>query len=234
MNMQRIKQSFDKLSPENVEKINEVLKILLDELELGGVNRLTMTTKVPLSGFRKAGFEYEDVVRVVYKADVALEVIRPEEVKRQWSNDPVLANVSGLPAPESTEDTVLLAVKDLSFKKLRAKVNEVLGKQGKAIADIFYNPKPGIGWAKGWQFKFKDHTGEYRIFEELYAHLNDTVERKRVLELSDYKQGVSPSDYVNDLVKEIRKKTKLTTTQLVNNNGNLTLVGNKLNEPPLP
>lgn len=104
----------------------------------------------------------------------------------------------------------------------------------KTVADIFYYQKPGIGWVSGLQFKFKDHTEEYRIFEELYAHLNDRVERKRVLDLSDHKQGTNPSDYVNDLVKEIRKKTKLTTTQLVNNNGNLTLVGNKLNEPPLP
>ena len=103
--------------------------------------------------------------------------------------------------------------------------------------DISYNEKTGIGRVGEKKFKFKDHQPEYRIFAKLYENINKKLNRYDVLELAHfYEEGEDPdparknaeTETINEIAKSLRKKTGLNTEQLVMNNGNLTLVGNKI------
>lgn len=115
------------------------------------------------------------------------------------------------------------------FKQLYAK-----HESKKQLSKISYNKESGIGYVDGKRFKFKDHKPEYKVFLELYENINKRVLRKKVLELI----GVSKDDdnisrklnteTINELTKEIRKRTSLDTNTLALNNGNLTLTGKKI------
>lgn len=60
------KSYFFDLSLENLIKIQKVIKIILDELELQDVNRLA-GNKIPLKNFTSEGITYEDVVHIIKK-----------------------------------------------------------------------------------------------------------------------------------------------------------------------
>ena len=105
------------------------------------------------------------------------------------------------------------------------KVNPKLG--------IYYNSTTGKGWSKGKIFTFKDHQPEFILFEKLYKNIGTTIKRNEVLNIT----GTPPDDkvatyYINDLVKKMRMRTQLNTRELVQNNGNITLVGQKLDDFP--
>lgn len=114
------------------------------------------------------------------------------------------------------------------------------------FAEIYYQKEAGIGTINGQDFKL--HTElKCRVFGELYDNLNKRVSRQKILELADFDtnameikmtvlkgtQKKKPSIYtsetyfIRDLVKELRKNISLTPKQLVNNGGNLTLIGEK-------
>lgn len=117
------------------------------------------------------------------------------------------------------------------------------------ITEIYYNCQSGIGFINGKRFKFKDDQLEYKVFPELYKNINLKVLRKKVIDLMGFtesKEFLNSDDNkgnkfivkqnatyrINELAKKIRKRTELNTNQLVNNNGNLTLVGKKLKTSP--
>jgi len=116
---------------------------------------------------------------------------------------------------------------------------------------IYYNPKTGIGYAYGKRFKFKNDQPEFTIFAEMIERINNPVPRKRVLELANYPKSendrielltnnvkrkaslfTSATYFINELAKKMRNMTRLNTDQITNNNGELTLVGKRLNSPP--
>lgn len=57
--------NLDKFSTENLEKIQKVLKIILETIELQGLNRLT-GNKISLEKFKQIGLYFDDVVSVVH------------------------------------------------------------------------------------------------------------------------------------------------------------------------
>ena len=126
------------------------------------------------------------------------------------------------------------------FKILQPKFDEFCKLYGNektsAIPDIYYH-KSGIGFADGKRFKFKNKKPEFFVFEELYKKICKPLKRKQVLELSKFNDthavpvATEETLFINDLAKKIRKRTTLTPSSLVNNNGSLTLIGNKIKNP---
>lgn len=113
-----------------------------------------------------------------------------------------------------------------------------------ALPTVSYDAISGVGYINQNRFKFKDHQPEYRVFAELFRNINLKVSRKSVLKLMGYnddnnqviKARKSDETFaINELVTKIKKRTSLNKDQLINNNGNLTLRGVKLDlSPPKP
>lgn len=107
----------------------------------------------------------------------------------------------------------------------------------KKTPSIEYNSITGIGVVNTKKFKFKDHQPEYRVFKLLYENINKKVLRYDILlathfyedgEDQDPARKINETNDINEVAKKIREKTGLNTEQLVNNNGNLTLIGSKV------
>ena len=66
---------LNKFSPENLVRFQKVLKILLDELELQGINEL-VGNKIPIEKFEKEGFSRDDVLVVFDRINEKNKLIR--------------------------------------------------------------------------------------------------------------------------------------------------------------
>ena len=124
------------------------------------------------------------------------------------------------------------------------KIKEKTTPTADIAALIQYNPQSGAGFVNEKHFKFKDHQPEYRIFGMLWEKINKKIRRYDVLvaahfyedgeELDPDRRGAETLK-INEIVTKMRKRTGLTTDQLANNNGNLTLIGKRnkstLNQP---
>ena len=132
---------------------------------------------------------------------------------------------------------------DELFKKYK---QELLGSQSsvnskiKTNIEISYNEVTGRGHAVK-EFSFKDNTSEFRVFKLLYENINNKITRYDILVTAHFyeegedidKERKSQETFkINEIVKNIRTKTGLDTKQLVNNNGNLTLLGRKAENLP--
>jgi hypothetical protein len=127
-------------------------------------------------------------------------------------------------------------------------LNEVFDKYHKLVTEILpevsYNEKSGVGYVDEKRFHFKHTQPEFFVFMELYKNMNSFISREKVLGLSGKKEEVpvgfkatkykkkdyvttTASYFINDLVKEIRQRTALSTDHLVISNGSLMLVGKK-------
>lgn len=142
--------------------------------------------------------------------------------------------------------------KDRVRSEIQKNVEDIIGalrkpKEARAekAVNISYNTKTGVGYANK-RFKFKNDQKEFSVFAEMYNKVNEPISRQRILELSGYKEtGVEGLELlsnnpkrkpaihttatylINELAKKMRKRTGLNKDQIVNNNGELTLVGTK-------
>ncbi len=117
--------------------------------------------------------------------------------------------------------------------------------------EIYYNFNTGVGFLNDKKFKLKlNHPGT-KVFEKLYERIGERLPREEVLKIigSENKEpffkeprwvGLRKTDTdksdtytINEVVTKIRKRTGLTPDQLVNNNGNLTLVVRKMEKKKL-
>lgn len=119
------------------------------------------------------------------------------------------------------------------FEKFKKRTKENI-KKFNSKSGIYYNSITGKGWFKDKDFTFKDHQPEFRLFKELYGHIGETIKRFDVLIIMGKTEGTknSQTNEINELVKKIRARTQLNTKELVQNNGNITLVGQKLGDFP--
>lgn len=112
------------------------------------------------------------------------------------------------------------------------------------LPTVSYNPVSGYGYIGDRKFKFVDGTPEYRVFGKLYENINKKLGRYDVLEIGHfYEDGEEPNPtkktletaFINGVTKTMREKTGLSVEQIVQNRGNLTLVGIKspTNEPQM-
>jgi hypothetical protein len=104
------------------------------------------------------------------------------------------------------------------------------------VDGIYYNPATGIGYAHGKRFKFKNNQSDFFIFAEMYKNINQPIPRSAVLKMIDYEETGAKDTMatykINEVTKKMRGMTGLDTDEIVNNNGALTLVGEKLASPP--
>lgn len=129
------------------------------------------------------------------------------------------------------------------------KQNDRPDSEGSASNGIYYNPETGIGYAYGKRFKLKNDQSDFLIFSKMYESINKSVPRTEVLEIIGYEETavkdrltagskqktssqVMATYKINEVAKKMRSMTGLNTDQIVNNNGDLTLVGEKLLSPP--
>jgi len=119
---------------------------------------------------------------------------------------------------------------------------------GETVSDlplIDYNEATGKGEVVGKkEFKFKDGSPEYKVFNVLYSKLGKKVaklERQDVLitgefykdyEQPDLAKKTLETNFINDIAKNIREKTGLNTKELVMNNGSLTLLALRQDKNP--
>jgi hypothetical protein len=120
------------------------------------------------------------------------------------------------------------------FEEIYNNYNDIPKTDSKTF--IEYNPVTGIGSVNGVPFKFKANKAEYRIFEKLYANIGNRLDRYDVLvwghfyedgDRQDDSRKTQETSFINKLVVNMRKKTGLNKEQIVNNSGNLTLIGTK-------
>lgn len=121
------------------------------------------------------------------------------------------------------------------YKQLSKFIDKTVDGNIENYAKVYYQ-KAGIGTVNGSDFKL--HTKEKcKIFEELYLRMGEPIPRQRVLKLIGFydedempntAQKANETYGINKFVKELRDDTGLTTRQLVNNNGDLTLIGKKV------
>lgn len=104
----------------------------------------------------------------------------------------------------------------------------------KGIQFISYNDQTGTGQARK-KFKLKLDQSEHKVFSELYKNINYKVSRESILVLiGHHKEGEivnkpskkSGTYAITSLVKALREKTGLNPDELVQNGGNLILMGN--------
>lgn len=120
------------------------------------------------------------------------------------------------------------------YEQLSKIIDKTAENNTESIAKVYYQ-EAGIGTINGEDFKL--HTKIKRnVFGELYKHINKEVSRQKILILIGYyKEDEKPNPgyksvetyKISQFVKELRENTGLNTKQLVNNGGNLTLIGKK-------
>lgn len=156
-------------------------------------------------------------------------------------------------AKEMVKEIVTSFIKEIGYTPpLQSSTNKKDDiKQISVLTEIYYNKQTGIGYAHTKRFKFKNDQEEFSVFAKMYDRINKPISRIQVLKLSGYQEEksggldrlannskrkpsihTSATYFINDLAKKMRERTGLNTDQIVNNNGELTLVGRKLKNPP--
>jgi hypothetical protein len=101
---------------------------------------------------------------------------------------------------------------------------------------ISFNKNTGQGLVDGREFRLGVKTPEYRVFRKLFDVINESITRTDVLviagayeedeEISSGSRSVDTMT-INEIAKNIRKRTGLDTKHLSQNQGTLTLSGRK-------
>ena len=116
---------------------------------------------------------------------------------------------------------------------------------------IYYDKKTGRGYINGRLLKFSKKSQGFRVFGALYTNINNPLTKYKILGLIQNKKiktdqsgnliknenGEYPIEeniifIINDMANKLRKKLKINAEKLPMNNGDLTLVGEKLKYPP--
>jgi len=130
--------NFSNLTQENLERIQKCLKILLDELEMVGFNRLTEIAKIPLGRFRKEGFEQEDIIGILKRVDDSQKIIKTIDVngykntidKNTFNFITPLKVGNTLISKEDIENKLILEIKDLNkLKQIGEDITKELSKR---------------------------------------------------------------------------------------------------------
>lgn len=74
---------ISELSWENLARVQKILKIILDELELQGINRL-IGNKIPIKKFEKEGFCYEEVKTTIERIDKEENIISIIDIEEEY------------------------------------------------------------------------------------------------------------------------------------------------------
>ncbi len=112
----------------------------------------------------------------------------------------------------------------------------------KNTSEIYYNQKTAVGDINGREFRFKPDSPVAEIFSSLWGMMGTPLKRQDVLIISSfYKEGQDPDParrsaetlHLTKMAKAIRSALKIAPSELINNDGNLTLLGKKAKSPKL-
>lgn len=119
------------------------------------------------------------------------------------------------------------------------KANEVLSKfpaiqwEDDGPARVYYEEGSGKGYARKG-FKFKRSSDSYKVFPAMYESIGTPIANEHIKELIGFPlKGTGYAERVNGIAKAIRRSTGLTADEVVLNDGSLTLIGKKLDTPPI-
>lgn len=230
---------FNNASSGYLIKIQKVLKIVLDELEIHKTNEL-IGNKVPIKKFEKEGIYFTDAEAILNKID-DIEVLNAKLNYIYKENNPIEPFYAfGITKNDLSQNLVWRGNPEIIKKAIKEINDKVEGSNKKEklglnfLPKIVYNDKTGIGITENKRFKFKNHQPEFRIFAEMYKNINNPIIRGEVLKISACKElGEDTKTYfINELTKKMRKRTGLTKDNIVNNNGDLTLVAEIIKNAP--
>jgi hypothetical protein len=113
-------------------------------------------------------------------------------------------------------------------ERIKAKKQPEEGKQTES-QEKWYAPESGAGFIKGKNFNLTEGKDKYKLFNRLVtAKKLSRPEVISILELPNEqgdKTNRSLNTYkINEVVKELRKTTRLDKTEIINNGGNITLL----------
>lgn len=222
-----------------LDKIEKVLGIIQETIKLnhpiGGI------INIPDYKFIKEDLDLNDVNSIL------LGLLRQKKIKNYehfygWIAPSGGINIISSVAPSNDNDYGIYEIQ-IGEKGMKYFIQNL-------IPEIHYNFKTGIGFVDGKRFKFKDDQPEYILFDRLYKQIGKRLLKKEVLKILKVDTEkpflkepewigrkrkdteITHTYIINELVKKMRKRTGLNPNELVNNNGNLTLVGKKMKIPP--
>lgn len=177
--------NLSEFSIENLKRIQKVLKIVLDELELQGINRL-VSIKIPLKKFEMEGLDYDTVRIVLYKINKGSDIMRIEnEYLKQRCEE--LVDEHGHPQNRQdrliSEAVVGVSEEDLkNYVILRAKNLNIVNKLKEIKEEVGEELKKGT---KTYVKEIKRRFEEMNEKQEERGALKKEINGKKPLVISD-------------------------------------------------
>jgi hypothetical protein len=183
-------------SMENLEKIQKILKIILDELEMQDINRLA-GNKILIKKFEERGIFYEDVDSVIKKINSG----EKKDIIRLIDKSIILANegftnenfrelkkmdyeqiglkIWGI-SKEDLEKNIIIIVKDLNqIKKIKKKIDNLTEPSNKKGVKInsrraFFDKNKSVLFIGENQIKIRKFSDQYHLLRIIFENEKET------------------------------------------------------------
>ena len=244
------KNKIDTLSDEEIKKLQQIIDVIFfkaksenikDSADLMGkyIQAITNEIIIPYNHFPDTIKPFEINQLILRLADDFKVIIRP-----LFKSDTVSVRF-----PVNGNDSFMDLKKIIDaeyYKKTKKEVESP--KSSSENLDFFYNSETGLGKFKGKNFKLTDDIGYRKIFDACFEIRGRKLIKEKVVEILGLDKSsenidvakvfgalgdqdprrksikdVSITAKVNEIAKDIRKKTGLNTEEFVNNGCNLTL-----------
>jgi hypothetical protein len=222
--------NLSNLSVKNLEKIQKVLEIVLDLIELQGINRLT-GNKIPLKRFEKEDIFYEEVVSILNginreEKKPVLEVLNESleyDKLKDWSN-----SFQSLKELERFENE-RIGLEFLGFSRKDLKENIILRPKNLNLINILRENKEGVDEelkeraktrAKEIKRQFEELNERQKAFEELGRQISSRVRKDLNIPIQyfkSYEETVKKiSEQLAPLKNTLEQAGKLQSTYIKN------------------
>lgn len=185
------KFSLAKYSAENLERIKKVIKIISDDLELQGINRLA-GNKIPLKRFENEFFSYSEVVEILttINKEFGLYKIANLEIERMvQETTPVYIYDSNIADSEKAHKREILKLLNLTEDDiknniiLRANNLDLVEKLKGILLEIENNQQKVVGLPENWGWSNKKK-GEFQFGKETFIQGGE-IRKKVFIALMD-------------------------------------------------
>lgn len=239
----KAKEFFSQFSKGNLLKIRTLADVIKGELEIAKkyTNEEKEQDRYELEGIidesvERMEYENSDYVLRINFSRIPLNLAPDEFVKLLHKAGSAFRFLDPTTPddPPLNEDYHIGITTQKNFDFFYEQLSKFVGIKNKNL-EIYYQAA-GIGVVNGKNFKIKTDT-KRNLFAKLYEQINRPINRFKVLILIGYyNENEKPNPAyktnetyeINRIVKQLRNDVSLTTDQLVNNDGNLTLMGTKI------